>query len=233
MTQNLSQPIEKRSAIKKRRPRAWQWTKTDKAKAVFNVSRWLHIYFSSALFSLLLFFCITGITLNHAHWFSGKNSAANNTQNKIIVLPTSLQSELMNSETPELQPLQHFIEMHTGLRKPRSIDMDLEMGEIAFDYPLPAGYAFVTVLIEDGEIDVEHKQGSLVTLLNDLHKGRHSGDAWSWVIDISAALISLFSITGIIILLQLGKRRNEALWLLTTGTLTPLFIYWLWVPKLV
>src|SRR5579862_6838483 len=34
------------------------------------LSRWLHIYLSMASFGILFFFAVTGLTLNHADWFS-------------------------------------------------------------------------------------------------------------------------------------------------------------------
>src|ERR1043165_3221915 len=37
--------------------------------------RWLHIYLSMVSFAILFFFAVTGLTLNHADWFShGKES---------------------------------------------------------------------------------------------------------------------------------------------------------------
>jgi len=79
--------ISKRSGRKR-----WQWTKNLIAKKVFSFSRWLHIYVSTALFSLLIFFCFTGITLNHAAWFSNDGEQ----QTKTIPLPQSLLSSLNN-----------------------------------------------------------------------------------------------------------------------------------------
>ena len=35
------------------------------------VSRWLHLYLSMVSFAVVLFFAVTGLTLNHADWFAG------------------------------------------------------------------------------------------------------------------------------------------------------------------
>ncbi|MEC8427647.1 MAG: PepSY-associated TM helix domain-containing protein, partial [Pseudomonadota bacterium] len=83
-----------------------------------------------------------------------------------------------------------------------------------------------------GTLLIEHKQGSLLALLNDLHKGRHTGPAWSWLIDISAAVISIFAITGMIILLQHKRYRRAGLSAAFAGTLLPCLYYWLYVPAL-
>lgn len=37
-----------------------------------SVSRWLHIYLSMFSFAVLLFFAVTGLTLNHQSWFEGQ-----------------------------------------------------------------------------------------------------------------------------------------------------------------
>src|SRR3954469_7721585 len=42
------------------------------SKQTASFSRWLHIYLSMFCFLIVLFFSITGITLNHAQWFDGK-----------------------------------------------------------------------------------------------------------------------------------------------------------------
>jgi len=201
------------------------WLKTTKAKQVFSFSRWLHIYISCALFTLLLFFCVTGVTLNHANW-TGSSSSHIETFN----LPDDIIVKV-NGEY-QLTKIQKFLEQTTGLSSPRSIDVALDLGEITYDYPLPAGYAFITVFIEENEVEVEQSKGSLLALVNDLHKGRYSGKVWSWLIDISAMLIALFTLTGIVILFQNAKHRRKASFILFIGALTPVVIYLFAVPRI-
>ncbi|PCI58684.1 MAG: hypothetical protein COB34_04700 [Methylophilaceae bacterium] len=197
-------------------------------KQFFVISRWLHIYVAMTFFTLLLFFCVTGITLNHTDWFKDKS----NTQIHTLTLPKNVLLTLQAEDTPELASTQAFIEAETKLANPRSIDMDIDAGEISFDYPLPAGYAFITVYIASGKVEVEHKEGSLIMLLNDLHKGRHTGIAWSWVIDITAIAISIFSLTGLVILFQHSKKRNRGLIMVAMGFILPVIAYFIWVPFL-
>ena len=206
----------------------WYWTKTSVAKKMFSICRWLHIYVSTALFSLLIFFCFTGITLNHAAFFSGEGEQ----QLKIAPLPQNLMSSLNRDEDLALFKLQTYVENIIGLEDVRSIDIDKEVGEISFDYPIPAGYVFVTVYLDVGEIEIEQKSGSLVSLLNDLHKGRHSGEFWSWLIDISAGLMLVFSMTGLVILLQNNKRRAKGIFYILLGSIAPWLAYLLWVPRI-
>lgn len=197
-------------------------------KQFFAISRWLHIYVAMTFFVLLLFFCITGITLNHTNWFED----ADNSHNHTFTLPDDVLQDLHAKETPDTTSTQAFLARKASLTKPRSIDIDLEAGEISFDYPLPAGYAFVIVSLASGTVEIEHKTGTLIMLLNDLHKGRHTGAVWSWVIDISAAAIAIFSLTGLIILLQHSKKRSAGLILAVAGFVLPILIYFLGVPFL-
>ncbi|OYW12046.1 MAG: hypothetical protein B7X34_02305, partial [Acidobacteriia bacterium 12-62-4] len=41
-----------------------------------TAARWLHIYGSMVSLSLLLFFSVTGLTLNHADWFAAQQRTA-------------------------------------------------------------------------------------------------------------------------------------------------------------
>jgi hypothetical protein len=41
-------------------------------KQTAATSLWLHVYLSMISFIIVLFFAITGLTLNHAEWFDGK-----------------------------------------------------------------------------------------------------------------------------------------------------------------
>ena len=84
--------------------------------------------------------------------------------------------------------------------------------------------------LEDRIVEIEYQQGTLVALLNDLHKGRHSGAVWSWVIDISAIAIALLCIAGLGILLQAPRYRRGGLALFFAGTVTPWLLFVLFVP---
>ncbi len=178
---------------------------------------------STALFSLLIFFSLTGISLNHHDWFEMDGAE----QNYSLELPEKI-SQLLTIEPPSIDTLKNHVQQQTGLSNPRSID--IASGEISFDYPLPAGYAFVTLQSDSATMDIEYKQGSLIALLNDLHKGRHTDSAWSLLIDVSALAIALLSISGLIILLQHSQRRFTGLLMVLSGTLTPVLIFMAWVP---
>lgn len=199
-------------------------------KRVFKFSRIIHVYLSMALLALLVFFCLTGIFLNHSDWFSNHYTD----KSVVLVVPEDIQNALKNSVSLHRLPLndiQAYLNKKYHLTHLNQVNVDEEMGEVVLDYQMPAG--FVTVYLNvDGSGTLDLRKGSIVTIMNDLHKGRHSGVIWSWVIDISAVLMLIFSISGLVILLQNRKYRRVGLWLSGLGILTPLLIYWFWVPYL-
>lgn len=204
----------------------WQWVKHPTAKRLFTLCRWLHVYVSSALLGLVLLFAITGFTLNHADWFDSRADSG--------VLEYPLPVELLNTlqNTPHNQTalLEYLTQSH-GLNHPRAVEVDLDAEEITLDYPLPAGYAFVTVLLGDELMELEYQNGTVIAWLNDLHKGRHTGAVWSWIIDGSALLMTLFALTGTVILLQNRKYRSTGSLSVLAGLLAPWLIAVFWIPS--
>lgn len=215
----------------KRQPKwiGWQWTRTTTAKSVFTLSRWLHVYVSTSLLCLLLFFSITGFTLNHVDWFSG----ASEDQAVTHSLQPQLKVRLMQQDITAVDELQRTLSQQWSLPRPRSVELEWALDEITFDYSLPAGSVFVVVDIDRGELLMEVNRGGLIALLNDLHKGRHSGDAWSLLIDVSALLICVFSITGLAILLQHKRYRAAGLMAAISGLVFPCGYYFIFVPSVV
>lgn len=206
----------------------WQWAKSKAARRIFSLCRFLHIYISTALFSLLILFSFTGVTLNHPQWLSATDSQDILT----LALPASLTIAWAQNQEVQLDALLAYVEKQTGLAKARTIEQDEERGELSLDYPLPAGYAFVSVFLEENKMEVEYETGNTWALINDLHKGRHTGQLWSWLIDISAVLMIVFALTGFVILLQQVRHRIAGLWFMCAGTLLPILIYIFYVPAL-
>lgn len=201
------------------------------SREFLKASRWLHIYCSTALFALLVFFAITGITLNH-RWYDSKG-------NEETIVEESLDGQrlqLWGLEAgalwqPNVNALRDYLLEHHDLKNPSSIELDSDMGEVIVEYLVPAGFATAIVSREEASLIVETEAGSLLGIANDLHKGRHSGVVWMWVIDVSAVLIAFFSLTGMIILFQGKKHRVEGLVSAFLGVITPLIIYVFWVPQ--
>jgi len=163
-----------------------------------------------------------------------QNSAAKNINTTSIGKPAPEQESEheLDKWNPELTLITLDLRREFLLPVPSSIELEHEFKEVMFDFKVPAGFATVTLLFEESKLIFEQEEGSLIAVLNDLHKGRHSGEAWSWVIDVSAVLIIFFSITGFIILFQGKKHRTAGVLSFLLGTVSPYFIYLFLVPVL-
>jgi hypothetical protein len=96
-------------------------------------------------------------------------------------------------------------------------DFRVEDNQISISFRAP-GYTADSFIDRDtGKYDVTETSNGLVAVINDLHKGRDAGKAWSLVIDISAMLLVLVSLTGLVLIWFVYKRRSAGL-LLAAGT---------------
>ena len=80
---------------------------------------------------------------------------------------------------------------------------------VTFKGPGYAADAFIDR--ETGHYTVTQSYHGVVAILNDLHKGRDTGPAWSILIDASAILLTLISATGLVLLFYLKLRRVPGL----------------------
>lgn len=205
----------------------WKWTRHPRVRKLFSMCRWIHVVLSTFLLVLFLFFCVTGLFLNHPEWFSHQKPV----QTQTFSLKDTPTEEYLKESSVNLEDLQSWIAAETGLKSPRKVTAELDLGEWSFDYPLPAGYAFVIISQEDQTMTVEYQKGTFLAVLNDLHKGRHTGKAWSYVLNISTILLSFMALTGLIILFQQAKWRLQGLALMGAGLLIPVVIFFYWVPN--
>lgn len=200
-------------------------------RALYSTSRALHIYISTALFFLLILFCVSGIVLNHVDWLKNDKSNGQVTATIPAELVTKANAQL--NTLPSLYPeIEAYLATQYSLTKVKSIEWEKEDALVMLDYPLPAGFAYAELDFATGELNLDYQTGGFLSLIGDLHKGRHSGAVWSWVIDISAVLMIIFAITGMIILFQNRKKRLAGIWITVLGIATPLVIYLCWVPQI-
>lgn len=165
-----------------------------------SMARLIHVYVSMALLTLLLFFSVTGITLNHPEWFAQHSPQVNEGE-------WNISPELL--ENPPLTPLQLVkvqaeLEQLTGKNLSQSI---IESGEAEVYFALKKAGANTSISIdlETGEAFFEHTDYGWWAWLNDLHKGRNTSLFWSVVIDLSSVLFIIFAVTGFI--LAMPQRR--------------------------
>ncbi|MBO0949389.1 PepSY-associated TM helix domain-containing protein [Fibrella forsythiae] len=176
-------------------------------------SRWLHIYLSMASFVIVLFFAVTGLTLNHADWFDDQSTEQE--------LTGKLTPAWVNpTDTAAINKLAvvEFLRTTHGIKGALS-EFRIDDRECSVSFRGPGYTADAFVDREDGTYKLTEARLGLVAIINDLHKGRDTGKGWSWVIDGSAIFMTLISATGLIILLFLRKRRVIGLILAVLGTL--------------
>lgn len=199
---------------------------------VFKLFRWLHVYSSTALFTLLVYFSITGIFLNH-RWYDESNNVLS--EQEFSLSSAQLKSwglEEGVNYSPDLSAIGRYLQAEFNLPVALSVDLDDQAGDVIFEYKVPAGFASAWVISKDKVLIIETESGSSVGVLNDLHKGRHSGGVWFWLIDISAVLMVLFSITGMVILFHGKKYRRSGVICSIAGAITPICVYFLAVPRI-
>lgn len=186
-------------------------------------------WISSALCLVgLLLFAATGITLNHA----ADIEASPTVTKRSTTLPTSLLPMLaMTPATPEA-PLPKAVAdwLATNLDV-QTIGRAAEWNadEIYVALPRPGGDAWLSITLPDGEVTYERTDRGWISWFNDLHKGRNTGAAWSWFIDVFAVACVVFAVTGLF-LLQLHGGSRPATWpVVGLGVVLPLLLIVLFV----
>ena len=183
------------------------------------VARWLHVYLSMFGFAALLLFSITGLTLNHPDWFSGESR-------RTLAGEMQLSWLAPGDATPaRLEIVEHLRSAHGISGAVSDFTVDERECLVAFKGP---GYA-ADVFIDrtTGTYDGTEIRHGTIAVLNDLHKGRHTGSTWSWVIDLAAIGMVLISLTGFVLLFFIRRRRRSGLLIALIGLIAVAALAWL------
>jgi hypothetical protein len=190
---------------------------------------------SSALCLMgMILFSVTGFTLNHASQIEAKARI------------TTLQGKIDESLRARLEKQQATIkqirkgkaalppDLQAWVQKAWQIDTEggeaeWSADEIYLSLPRPGGDAWLRVNLADGEVEYERTDRGWLSYFNDLHKGRHTGVAWSWFIDIFAAATLVFSITGLFILKMHAGNRPFTWPMVGMGLLVPVLLALLFI----
>lgn len=206
--------------VKTRRPAArtpaWK-------RQLAALSRWLHVYLSMVSFAVLFFFAITGVTLNHPDWFSQQRLTHAIGKVNPQWLKASTGQEVAKLEIVEALRRDHGI-------KGAVSDFRVEDQQCAVSFKGPGYMADAFIDRATGSYDLTETRMGLVAVMNDLHKGRDSGKGWSVVIDVSAILMVLVSLSGMALIFFLPKRRLPGLIAAAVGLMMVYAAYRIWVP---
>lgn len=189
-------------------------------------------WISSAICLLsIVLFSITGITLNHAAQIEARPVTVQQKRTLPAAQLDSLQKARQASALPG-QPLPAAVVSWLAL----SLRLDLAEAsaewsddEIYVPLPRPGGDAWLRVGLTDGDVEYEVTDRGWVSWLNDLHKGRHTGAAWSLFIDVFAVGCLLFSLSGLLILKLHAVQRLSTWPLVGLGVLVPALLALLFI----
>ncbi|MEO7531826.1 MAG: PepSY-associated TM helix domain-containing protein [Sediminibacterium sp.] len=191
-------------------------------KRIAIISRWLHIYLSMVSFAIVLFFSVTGLTLNHPDFFAGKTITRQDTGRLTLSWVNARDTNLI-SKLKLVEFMRNTYHVKGAVNEFRIDDSQLS---ISFRGPGYAGDAFVNR--QTGTYELSQTSSGFVGFMNDLHKGRDTGNTWSWVIDVSAILLVIISVSGLILLLFIKKKRMNGLLLAVAGLILMFIIYKIW-----
>ncbi|EQB31945.1 PepSY-associated TM helix domain-containing protein [Sphingobium ummariense] len=192
---------------KKKGPKAF-WLK--------QLHTWHWVSSAISLIGLLLF-AFTGITLNHAADVEG----APKTVEKSATLPPALLRQVAADGAPDTKkplpaPVAAWVEKAIGQSGAGIAEWSAD--EVYLALPRPGGDGWVAIDRHSGEVTSEATSRGWISYLNDLHKGRNTGAAWKWFIDIFAVACFLFALTGLL-LLQLHSAKRPSTWPLVAAGL--------------
>ena len=173
--------------------------------------RWLHIYLSMLGLAAVLFFGATGLTLNHPDWFFAGRERTVQAEGRVD--PKWLGPP---DEVARLEVVEHLRSAH-GVRG-ALVEFRIEPDECLVTFKGPGYAADAFIDRASGHYNLTQTVHGFVAVINDLHKGRDTGRAWSLVIDVSAVLMTVIALTGLVLLFYLKLRRIPGLIVALVGT---------------
>jgi hypothetical protein len=180
---------------------------------VYRTTHLLHWISAAVCFTALALFTITGITLNHASSIGGQPRVTTHAAE----VPADLRATLApGADTAGVAPpLAGWIEDQFGIAvDDASVEWSEE--ELYLSAPAPGRDAWVSVDRASGAAKSESTDRGWLAYFNDLHKGRNTGLVWRIFIDVVAAAVLFFSLTGLV-LLQIQARQRRSTWPLVIG----------------
>lgn len=193
-------------------------------KATAVSARWLHVYLSMVSFAVVLFFAATGLTLNHPEWFEK--------QSRTIEVHGAVATSLLHTHDADGADKLALVE---HLRSQDHVsgavsDFRVDDSQISISFKAPGYTADAFIDRETGKYDLTVVKSGFVAVMNDLHKGRDAGKVWAGVIDVSAVLLVLVSLTGLVLIWFVYKRRLSGLLLAAVGAVLAVIFYKVFVP---
>jgi uncharacterized protein len=198
-----------------------QFTKSD----LYRHSRMLHAYLSAFAFLALIFFALTGLFLNHPDWFDNNKPA---THDQTLTLP-------LKELTPALQPSTSLPALATIVARAAPVRGIYKSGEIVdgeahIRMEGVTGKSDIIINLTSGVTEITQEKAGITTIIQDLHRGKNSGQVWQTLIDITAVMVLALSLIGYILFFSIRFRLATSLKLTAASLLLLGGIFWFFVP---
>lgn len=194
-----------------------------------KLHEWHWISSAICLIGMLLF-AVTGFTLNHA----GQIEAKPKVETREAQLPADLLEKLQQAQKQSAQAASKDVvnlpaDIEAWLAQQIKVSakgfaVEWSEDEAYVPLPRPGGDAWLRVDLKDGAVEYETTDRGWISYLNDLHKGRHAGAAWSLFIDLFAIGCLVFCITGLLILKMHAQRRPMTWPMVGLGFVLPVLL---------
>lgn len=198
-----------------------------------HLHQWHWVSAAGCLIGLILF-SITGFTLNHATLIKAQprisTTHAELPANLLKELQAAAAAPAEEATTPRALPTDVTRWLRQTLSVRHSPDkVEWSEDEVYISLPRPGGDAWLTMDLASGEVTHEVTDRGWISFLNDLHKGRNAGPAWSLFIDVFALAALVFAVTGLF-LLKMHATHRPATWpMVGLGVVLPLLLVLLFV----
>ncbi|MDX3907911.1 MAG: PepSY-associated TM helix domain-containing protein [Pigmentiphaga sp.] len=187
-----------------------------------HLHQWHWISSAVCLVGMLLF-AATGITLNHASQIEAHPRVVSKEGQLPPELARALAEAKAADKAPLPAPLRLWLQGQLAVtvgEQPAEWSPD----EIYLSLPRPGGDAWLSVELPDGAVRYESTDRGWISYFNDLHKGRNTGEAWKWFLDVFAVACLVFCVTGFF-LLHIHARNRPVTWpMVALGVAVPLFL---------
>jgi hypothetical protein len=187
----------------------------------YRHARYLHGWLSALAFVMLMFFAATGLLLNHPQWFNDPSQE----RSRQLSLSPNLVAQISSLEDPSATILAYIRDHHPLMGRYQS--SEVLANEVIIRLQSPAGTTDIWVNLETAQAEIIDKPASLVSMLNDLHRGKYVNQLWHTVIDVSAILLLCLSLSGYILFLSIKPRLLSHLVLTAISLVLLMLLIWL------
>lgn len=190
-----------------------------------SIRQWHWISSAVCLVGMLLF-ALTGITLNNATQIK----ATLDVRTLELELPASVLNQIEVPEdkaAPLPKVLGEWLMQHDVFVGGRAAEWSEE--EVYVSLPRPGGDGWLSLDLNSGELLYEYTDRGWISFLNDLHKGRNAGTAWSWFLDVFSVACIIFCITGLVLLYRHSGNRPSTWPLVGLGLVIPVVLIILFI----